>query len=134
MKVSFFRVATADECRTLAIAAVCPPQRYCGVLWRGSGLVREERDAEAWAAAARELVRTVAPAPTGPVARLILDPSLDPLGIRTLLVETTRVHRRTRHADWEELLRGRMPAETDAFDSYSPVLEPVSALLMACPP
>jgi hypothetical protein len=127
MRVSFFRVATADQRRTLAIAAVCLTQRYCGVLWRGSGLVREERDLDAWAAAARELLRTAPPSPNGPVARLILDPSLHPLGLRTFLVETTHVHRRTRPADWEELLRGRMPTDGAPFDSDSTVFDSVTA-------
>ena len=112
MRVSFFRVATADERHALAVAAVCLPQRYCGVLWRGSlKVAREDRDLDAWHAAAKELLRNVPPPPRGAVARLIVDPSLDGLGLRAVLLEATYVRKKTTAEDWEELLRVRLPQD-----------------------
>jgi hypothetical protein len=108
MKAHFFRVTTADEHTTLAIAAVCLPQRYCGVFWRGSlAIVREDRDLDVWEAAAKELLSSTAPRTRGVVARLILDPALEQLGLKTILLESTYVHRRTTVADWDQMLRVR---------------------------
>jgi hypothetical protein len=120
MRVSFFRVTTADERITLAIAAVCLPQRYCGVLWGGSlTVVKEDRDLDSWAAAAKELLRARPPLPSGAVARLILDPSLDRLGLRTVLLETTLVHRRTAPADWHQMLQVRLPKDDASGECHA---------------
>ena len=116
MRADFFRVETQDGRRTLAIAVVCLQQRYCGVLWRGGRtVVKEVRDLDAWEAAAKELVRTDPPPAGGAVARLILDPSLDPLALRPVLLDAVYVRRSMSLSEWEDMLRGRAPGD-DADD------------------
>jgi len=112
MKANFFRIETHDGRRTLAMAVVCLQQRYCGVLWRGAlNVVTEVRDLEAWASAAKELLRSSPPPPEIAVARLIIDPCLERLALRAVLTEATFVTRQTSLADWAEMLRARASAD-----------------------
>jgi hypothetical protein len=82
-------------------------------------VAKEDRDLDSWAAAAKELLRARPPLPSGAVARLILDPSLDRLGLRTVLLETTLVHRRTAPADWHQMLQVRLPKDDASGECHA---------------